>query len=110
MGVTLLVYTDAHILLKLLTSEDYEKILMSKRVAHYVEKHCNTRSLSFKDDYLIMLLRQDPHCTFAFAKVYFLIPIRLNTSICVSSPAAEYCRLIFDRGKEVKHVKRHSPL
>ncbi|KAI3874209.1 hypothetical protein MKX03_014241 [Papaver bracteatum] len=66
--VNLLGWSDTHILMKLLTYEDYEKMLMSKRVAHYVEKHYNTRSQSFKDDYFIMLLRQCPYCTFFFAK------------------------------------------
>ncbi|KAI3884158.1 hypothetical protein MKW92_050088, partial [Papaver armeniacum] len=68
LGVNLFGWSDTHILLKLLTSEDYEKIWMSKRAAHYVEKLCNTRSQSFKDNYLIMLLRQCSHCTFIFAK------------------------------------------
>ncbi|KAI3927850.1 hypothetical protein MKW98_023451 [Papaver atlanticum] len=107
MGMNLLVWTDDYILFSVLTSEVYERILISEGAAYYVGKHCNTRSQNFKDDYFYMLLKQLPY-TIDFTKVYFFIHKIPITSICSSLPTAEYSRLIFDRGKEIEDVERFS--
>ncbi|KAI3898987.1 hypothetical protein MKW92_005457, partial [Papaver armeniacum] len=68
MGMNLLVHTDDYITLSVLTSEVYENIPISERVASYVVKHCDTGNHIFKDDCFYILLRRFLPCTIDFNK------------------------------------------
>ncbi|KAI3887137.1 hypothetical protein MKW92_004572, partial [Papaver armeniacum] len=69
MGMNLLVQIDDYIMLSVLTSEVYEKISISERVASYVVKHCDIGNHIFKDDCFYMLLRRFLiPCTIEFTK------------------------------------------
>lgn len=69
MRVILLVCTDAHSLLILLTSAVYRGYLISESIAYYVGENCKTRNQNFNVEYLYMVLTQFPSHTIDIAKV-----------------------------------------
>ncbi|KAI3967013.1 hypothetical protein MKW92_046140, partial [Papaver armeniacum] len=106
--VNLIVCTDAHLKLNVLTSEAYGRFSISKGVSYYVEKHFHTRHQNFNVTYFYMPLTQIPSYRINFSKVYFFQYIFLLTYRCTSLPTAVYIRFIFDRGKEMAPVGRCS--